>query len=55
MKNLNGIKSWVSGFDKAFTEAEDVDVLYEFAKDSLAGISDETAATPEVMELEQAF
>ena len=55
MKNLNGIKSWVSGFDKAFSEAEDVDVLYEFAKDSLAGISDETAATPEVMELEQAF
>ena len=55
MKNLNGIKSWVSGFDKAFSETEDVDVLYEVAKDSLAGISDETAATPEVMELEQAF
>ena len=55
MKNLNGIKSWVSGFDKASTETEDVDVLYEFAKDSLAGISDESAATPEVLELDQAF
>ena len=55
MKNLNGIKSWVSGYDKAFTETEDVDVLYEFARDSLGGSTDETVSTPEVLELEQAF
>ena len=55
MKNLNGVKSWVIGFDKAFTEAEDVDVLYEFAKESLGANTDETATTPEVQELEQAF
>ena len=55
MKNLNGIKSWVSGYDKAFTETEDVDVLYEFARDSLGGSTDETLTTPEVIELEQAY
>ena len=55
MKNLNGIKSWVSGFDKAYTETEDVDVLYEFAKDSLGDGPDETASTPEVLELEEAY
>ena len=55
MMNLNGIKSWVSGYDKAFTETEDVDVLYEFAKDSLGGSTDETLTTPEVIELEQAY
>ena len=32
MKNLNGIKAWVTGFDKAFSGVEDLDVLYEFAK-----------------------
>ena len=55
MKNLNGIKAWVSGFDKAFTETEDVDVLYEFAKDSLGDGPEETTSTPEVIELEQAY
>ena len=54
MKNLNGIRSWVTGFDKAFTETEDLDVLYEFAKESLGG-SDETASTPESTELDQAY
>ena len=55
MKNLNGIKAWVSGFDKAFTETEDVDVLYEFARDSLGDGPEETTSTPEVLELEQAY
>ena len=55
MKNLNGIKSWVTGFDKAFSEAEDVDVLYEFAKESLEGSADEAGSTPETIELDQAF
>ena len=33
MKNLNGVKSWVTGFDKASTEVDDLDVLYDFAKE----------------------
>lgn len=55
MKNLNGVKSWVTGFDKAFTEVEDLDVLYDFAKESLGGSADETVATEEMQELEEAY
>lgn len=55
MKNLNGVKSWVTGFDKAFTEVEDLDVLYYFAKESLGGSADETVATEETQELEEAY
>ena len=55
MKNLNSVKSWVTGYDKAFTEVEDLDVLYEFAKDSLGGSTDETVTTAETQELEQAY
>ena len=55
MKNLNGIKSWVTAFDKAFSEAEDVDVLYEFAKESLSGNTDEAGVTPETEELDSAY
>ena len=54
MKNLNGIKSWVTGFDKALGGVEDLDVLYEFAKDSQGG-ADDAAATPEVQELDAAY
>lgn len=55
MKNLNGVKSWVTGFDKAFTEVEDLDVLYDFAKESLGGSADETVVTEETQELEEAY
>lgn len=55
MKNLNGVKSWVTGFDKAFTEVEDLDVLYDFAKESLGGSANETVATEETQELEEAY
>lgn len=55
MKNLNGVKSWVTGFDKTFTEVEDLDVLYDFAKESLGGSADETVATEETQELEEAY
>ena len=55
MKNLNGIKFWVSGFDNVSTEVDDLDVLYEFAKDSLAGAADETAQTDESKELDSAY
>lgn len=55
MKNLNGIKSWVNSFDKAFSEAEDLEVLYEFAKESLDNNADETDKTPESEELDAAY
>ena len=55
LKNLNGIKSWVSGFDKAFSETEDLEVLYDFAKESLGGQTDETVSTEETRELEAEY
>ena len=55
MKNLNGTKSWVTGYDKAFTETEDLDVLYEFAKESLAGGPEDVDSSPETVELDQAY
>ena len=55
MKNLNGVKSWVTGFDKAFTEVDDLDVLYDFAKESLGGSTDETVTTAETQELDESY
>ena len=55
MKNLNGIKSWVTGFDKAYSGVEDVEVLYEFARESLAALTEEGESTPETMELDEAY
>lgn len=55
MKNLNGVKSWVTGFDKASTEVDDLDVLYDFAKESLGGSTDETVTTAERQELDESY
>lgn len=55
MKNLNGVKSWVTGFDKASTEVDDLDVLYDFAKESLGGSIDETVTTAETQELDESY
>lgn len=55
MKNINGVKSWVTGFDTAVTNVEDLDVLYEFAKESVEGASDESTETAETRELESAY
>ncbi len=55
MKNLNGVKSWVIGFDKASTEVDDLDVLYDFAKESLGGSTDETVTTAETQELDESY
>ena len=55
MKNINGVKSWVTGFDTAVTSVEDLDVLYEFAKESVEGASDESTETAEIRELESAY
>lgn len=55
MKNLNAIKFWVTGFAKASTSVDDLDVLYEFARDSIAGTDEEIASTDETRELDEAF
>ncbi len=52
LKETAAVKFWVNGYDKASSSVADLDVLYEFAKDS--GASDE-AETDESMELAEAF
>ena len=53
LKELAGIKFWVTGYDKVTAGVEDLNVLMDFAKESLSGSDDEN--TPEVEELEEAF
>ncbi|MBO5418591.1 MAG: peptide chain release factor 2 [Bacteroidales bacterium] len=53
LKEIAGVKFWVTGFDKVSSAVEDLNVLYDFAKESLEGAEDE--ATAEVQELEDAF
>ena len=55
LKKLSGVKSWVTDFDKARGEVEDLEVLYNFAKESLSGADDEAVETAETRELDQAF
>ena len=55
LKKLNAVKSWTVGHDEAVMAVEDLDVLYEFAKDSLSGVSEEVVETPETIELDKAF
>ncbi len=52
LKELSGVKFWVSGYDKAASAVADLDVLLEFAKDSGAT---EDQETDESRELDQAF
>ena len=53
LKELSGVKFWTTGFDKLETVAEDLNVLYDFAKERLSGADDEQ--TDEVVELEEAY
>ncbi len=55
MKKLSGIKSWVTGYDKARSLADDLDVLYEFAHDSINGSEDEAVETDETSELAASY
>lgn len=54
LKELSSVKSWVTGYDKVASEASDLDVLYEFAKESMPETADD-AATAEMMELDGAY
>ena len=53
LKDMAGVKFWVTGFDNVAAAVEDLNVLYDFAKESLSGADDEN--TPEVEELEEAY
>ena len=53
LKDMSGVKFWVTGFDAVAAAVEDLNVLYDFAKESLEGAEDEN--TSEVEELEQAY
>ena len=53
LKELSGVKFWVNGFDRVAAAVEDLNVLYDFAKESLAGVDEEQ--TDEVVELEEAY
>lgn len=56
LKQLAGVKSWVTDYDRANTLVEDLDVLYEFARDSVSDTEEETMAeTDETRELETAY
>ncbi|MCM1177788.1 MAG: peptide chain release factor 2, partial [Bacteroides sp.] len=54
LKELAGVKFWVAGYDKVASGVADLDVLYDFAKESLAGQPDD-AKTDEEIELEGAY
>jgi len=54
LKEIAGVKFWVSGYDKVSAGVADLEVLYEFAKESLADAS-EDVKTDEEVELENSF
>lgn len=57
LKETAGLKFWVDGYDKALWAVEDLDVLYEFAKEAAGAKSAEEDAveTEEEKELGQAY
>ena len=55
LKKLAGVKSWVNDFDKAKTLVEDLEVLFEFAKESISGGEEEQVETEESRELDASY
>ena len=55
LKKLSTLKAWVQDFDKAKALADDLDVLYEFAKESLDGQDDEALETAETREADALY
>ena len=56
LKETAALKFWVDGYDKAMRAVDDLDVLYEFAKESAAAKADEDSAeTEEEKELSQSY
>lgn len=55
MKKMNGVKAWVSDYDKAASLTDDLDVLYEFAKDSMDMSAEDVVESNEMKELDAAY
>ena len=55
MKKLNGVKAWVTDYDKAASLTDDLDVLYEFAKDSMDMSAEDVVESDEMKELDAAY
>lgn len=55
MKNMNAVKSWVTDYDKASSLTDDLDVLYEFAKDSMDLAAEGAVESEEMKELDAAY
>ena len=54
LKELSGVKFWVTGYDKVASGVADLDVLYDFAKESLVAAG-EDEQTDETRELDTAY
>ena len=54
LKELSGVKFWVTGYDKVASGVADLDVLYDFAKESLT-TAGEDEQTDETRELDAAY
>ena len=55
LKKSASLKSWVTDFDRASSLADDVEVLYEFARESISGAEEEAMETDETRELAEQF
>lgn len=55
MKKMNGVKAWVTDYDQAASLTDDLDVLYEFAKDSMDMSAEDVVESDEMKELDAAY
>lgn len=55
MKKMTGVKAWVTDYDKAASLTDDLDVLYEFAKDSMDMSAEDVVESDEMKELDAAY
>ena len=55
MKKINSVKAWVTDYDKAASLTDDLDVLYEFAKDSMDMSAEDVVESDEMKELDAAY
>lgn len=55
MKKMIGVKAWVTDYDKAASLTDDLDVLYEFAKDSMDMSAEDVVESDEMKELDAAY
>ena len=56
LKKLSALKSWVTEFDRAASLTDDIELLYDFARESLSGQDDENPVeTDETRELDASW